>query len=338
MERRKPTYGSAVRIARLILILVKSNRPVSLDRICDQLGISERTVRRYRKAINENLSSGEGQDLLKVSRDGESESWYLSDQAEILNGKYLQVVSLHIAMVILKSLGETLLADEIKGSLNMTGSDLKPSDQMKLEQFEKKFRHSGFGRKDYSSKNKLLRKILEGLIDNKKLQVRHYSHTAKKDKYHIIHPLTLLMHRDSLYLHAYVEGYRQIRTFAVDRIQEITARDEKFRYPKKFNPDQVTDGSFGIYNSSAKDRIRIVVSFKEILYEYLTTRRWHPSQRFTEIKDSEFQMEISLKNTDEFVPWVLQFGPDAKVLEPDSLRDEVREQLELTIRRYEWLP
>ena len=36
-------------------------------------------------------------------------------------------------------------------------------------------------------------------------------------------------------------------------------------------------------------------------------------------------MEVHLKNMDEFVPWVLQFGSDAIVLEPKSLR--VRKEL-----------
>jgi len=38
-------------------------------------------------------------------------------------------------------------------------------------------------------------------------------------------------------------------------------------------------------------------------------------------------MEVHLKNMDEFVPWVLQFGSDAIVLEPKTLRDRVKKEL-----------
>ena len=38
-------------------------------------------------------------------------------------------------------------------------------------------------------------------------------------------------------------------------------------------------------------------------------------------------MEVHLKNTDEFVPWVLQFGSDARVLKPKTLRDRVKKEL-----------
>jgi len=45
-------------------------------------------------------------------------------------------------------------------------------------------------------------------------------------------------------------------------------------------------------------------------------------------------MEVHLKNTDEFIPWVLQFGSDAKVLEPESLRDRARKESMLAYENY----
>ncbi|MBW2664416.1 MAG: HTH domain-containing protein, partial [Deltaproteobacteria bacterium] len=60
MESRKPTYGSAVRMAELILMLSKAWRPVPVSQICEYFGISSRTAQRYRKALNENLIAADG--------------------------------------------------------------------------------------------------------------------------------------------------------------------------------------------------------------------------------------------------------------------------------------
>ena len=173
----------------------------------------------------------------------------------------------------------------------------------------------------------MLEEILKGLIHQSKIQILHYSYRETKEKYHIIHPYTLLLHRDSLYIHAYVEGYQEIRTFSIERIKEAINKNEPFKYPVNFNPDKLTDGSFGIYQTGDAETFKILVSFKEVLWEYITTRRWHPTQRFSKVKDGDFTMEVHLKNTDEFIPWVLQFGSDAKVLEPEILRDRVRKEL-----------
>lgn len=64
MEKRKPTYGSAVRVAELLMMILKSWRPVSINRICDHLRISHRTAQRYRKALNEYLSAEDGGNFL----------------------------------------------------------------------------------------------------------------------------------------------------------------------------------------------------------------------------------------------------------------------------------
>lgn len=334
MKSRKPTYGSAVRMAELILMLSKAWRPITVDQICEYFSISHRTAQRYRKALNENLISSDGGKFLRVLREGGVEKWYLADQEEIITATFFRIVSVYVAMVLLKSMEGTVLENGIKHLWEMVAGQLKPSIRTQLESFDRKIRYSGFGRKSYSDKNEVLEEILKGLIHQSKIQILHYSHRASKEKYHIIRPYTLLLHRDSLYIHAYVEGYKEIRTFSIDRIKEAVNKNEPFKYPANFNPDKLTDGSFGIYQTADAGTFKILISFKEVLWEYITTRRWHPTQKFSEVKAGDFIMEVHLRNTNEFIPWVLQFGSDAKVLEPASLRDKVKKELMLAYKNY----
>ncbi|MBW1794837.1 MAG: WYL domain-containing protein [Deltaproteobacteria bacterium] len=327
MERRKPTYGSGVRLAELILLLSKAWRPVPVNQICERFGISHRTAQRYRKALNENLMAGDGGTFLRVIREGGVEKWYLADQEEIVSATFFRIMSVYVATVLLKSLEGTPLGDGMKHVWEMVAGQLKPSIRTRLELFDRKIRYSGFGRKSYTEKNTVLTEILKGLIHQSKLQILHYSHDASKEKYHIIKPYTLLLHRDSLYVHAYVEGYRQVRTFSVDRIKNVVNTNEPFKYPANYDPDKLTDGSFGIFETPGARPFKVSVSFKESLREYITARLWHPTQRFSAVKNGIFTMEVHLTNTREFVPWVLQFGGDAKVLEPKSLWDEIKKEL-----------
>ena len=284
MEKRKPTYGSAVRMAELILILSKSWRPVTVDQICDELRISVRTAQRYRKAPNENLSSSDGGDLLRVIREGGIEKWYLADQDEISRATYFRIMSVYVAMALLKSMEGTVLKDGMDSVWEMLVGNLKPSDRVKFQQLDQKIRYSGFGRKNYSEQNEVLKELLNGLINNRKVQILHYSHRVKRERYHIVHPYTILLHRDSLYLSAYDEEYEDIRTFLIDRIKDTVLKNEKFRCRVNFNVDNLTDGSFGVYKSNGDKAVKVRVRFKEILWEYLTTRKWHRSQIYSNVK------------------------------------------------------
>jgi predicted DNA-binding transcriptional regulator YafY len=327
MEKRKPTYGSAIRMTELVLKLSKSWRPIPVNQICEYFSISLRTAQRYRKALNENIATEEGEEFIRVIKEGGIEKWYLANQEDIMTATYFRITSVYVAMALIKSLESTVLENGLKYVWEMVTGHLKPSVKASLDHLNRKFRYSGFGRKSYAKKSEVLTDILKSIIHQKKLQILHYSHNVHRNKYHIIHPYTLLLHRDSLYLNAYVEGYEQIRTFLIDRIEEVVYINEPFKYPSNYDPDIITDGSFGIYQGANDKSSKITLQFKEILREYITTRFWHPTQKFSQIKNGTFTMDIELNNTNEFMPWILQFGSDAKVLKPKSLRDKIKKEL-----------
>ena len=53
MQQRKATYTSATRMADMVLMLSRSWAPVPLEKLCDELGVSPRTAKRYRSALND---------------------------------------------------------------------------------------------------------------------------------------------------------------------------------------------------------------------------------------------------------------------------------------------
>jgi len=334
MEKRKPTYNAAVRMAQLVSILSQAWRPVSIDIIGEQLNISLRTLKRYRKALNEQLAASDGSNFLKVIRKDNKEMWYLTDQEEIINANAFRIISVFVAKSLLKFMEGTVVKDTIDNIWGAVIGQLAPSKKKQLETFGKKIRYTGFGRKNYEDMDMALATILRGLIHETKIQITHYSKTDKKEKNHIIHPYTLLLHRDSLYLHAYTEDYRQIRTFTVDAIKNAVNLNERFNYPADYDPEKLTEGSFGIYQSKGKKPQKIVVEFKEYLWDYITTRLWHPTQKFLPIKNGWFKMELYLADITEFIPWVLAFGKEVKVGEPEQLFCAIQKEFTEAVKFY----
>ena len=334
MEQRKATYTSAVRMAHLVAMLSQAWRPLSVEQIAGTLNVSTRTLSRYRKALNEQLSATDGSDFLKVLREGKKESWYLSDQEEINSANGFRIISVFVAKSLLKFMEGTVIKDNIDNIWNIVAGQLPPSKKKQLEYFDRKIRYTGFGGKQYEEKDIILAAVLRGLIHQNKIRILYLSSGTPEGKSHIIHPYTLLLHRDTLYLHAYDEEYQEIRTFLVDRMQEASTLIETFRYPADYNPEALTEGSFGIYDSRAEKPFKVVISFKEYLWDYITTRSWHPTQKFLPVQDGRFNMEVYLSHITEFLPWVLAFGKEVQVLEPESLRDTIKNELEQALMNY----
>jgi proteasome accessory factor B len=67
----------------------------------------------------------------------------------------------------------------------------------------------------------------------------------------------------------------------------------------------------------------------------VTEARWHPSQKLTAQRDGSLLAEFMLNSTEEIKSWVLSFGVHAVVLEPSTLRDEMRAEIQSMLGLYE---
>ncbi|MCX8110796.1 MAG: WYL domain-containing protein [Syntrophorhabdaceae bacterium] len=333
-ESRKATYTSAVKIARLVSMLSSAWRPLSLEQITNILGVSPRTLARYKKALNENLSASDGTDFIKVIKEGGKEYWYLTDQEDINTANGFRIISVFVVKTLLKFLEGTVIKDNIDNIWNTITGQMPPSRKKQLEYFDRKIRYTGFGSKQYEDKDIVLASTLRALLHQFKMKIIYLSGTSSKGKERTIHPYTLLLHRDALYLIAYDESVGDIRTFLIDRIEDARVINENFKYPRDYNPETLTEGSFGLYDSRGKEPFKVKVAFKAYLWDYITTRKWHPTQRFKPVKDGWFTMEVEISHIIEFIPWILAFGKEAKVVEPESLKETIKNEIQEALGYY----
>ncbi len=274
----------------MILMLARSWAPVPLENLCDEIGISIRTAKRYRSALNKYFRhklSPEDKTFTFIQTATESgqEKWFLAQPNEQLETNSLRrLTSVYVSLVLLKSLDSSVLEEGMRDLWKMASGQIESSKKGKLALLDRKFRCSGFGKKSYTKNNAVLAQIINALIGQRKLQLLHSGAVEGKLCYHIVHPYTLLMHRDSLYLHAYAESQKEVRTFAVDRIQDAITQHDTFRYPATFDPGKLTQGSFGIFEEQDAKLFTVVVAFKETLHEYITTRVGTLSRNFHRFK------------------------------------------------------
>ena len=72
----------------------------------------------------------------------------------------------------------------------------------------------------------------------------------------------------------------------------------------------------------------VVVRFTEEQAPYIWERIWHPSQKLEELEDGRVVLRLRGRRVYEIKSWVLSFGAAAEVLEPEELREAVREEMQ----------
>ena len=78
MSSRLPNYVSAINILKFYLLLERSKRPVAVSYLVDYLSVSEITLNRYVKAINEFMGNTEGGRLIKYKIENGEKYLYLN--------------------------------------------------------------------------------------------------------------------------------------------------------------------------------------------------------------------------------------------------------------------
>lgn len=117
-----------------------------------------------------------------------------------------------------------------------------------------------------------------------------------------------------------------IRHFKVSRINDLSIVDEVFQLPSDFNlqgyrlkDDRIIQVSV-LFNREVADRVIEAKNYYMETAEYL---------------ENGYFVVFRVRHPEELLPWVLSWGGDAVVIEPDSFKNRVREEeIEKMMKRY----
>jgi proteasome accessory factor B len=70
------------------------------------------------------------------------------------------------------------------------------------------------------------------------------------------------------------------------------------------------------------------IRFRGNLGDVVAETCWHPSQRLERERDGSLILAVEVPDLDDLARWVLTNGAAAEVLEPEELRNRVRELAE----------
>ena len=129
------------------------------------------------------------------------------------------------------------------------------------------------------------------------------------------------------------EGYNKgkIKVFAVERIKELKVSTASFEYPEGFDPDEMLDASFDIVYD---DPIELKIWFSADQARYIKERKWAKEQKISDRDDGSIILEIKTSGWWDVKKWILSYDAEAKVLEPEKLRNEIAAELEKSFRQY----
>jgi proteasome accessory factor B len=138
------------------------------------------------------------------------------------------------------------------------------------------------------------------------------------------------------YLVGWDQGRKAMRTFALQRIEQLKVLSKRFERETGFDARQYFGAGFGVWSYGEGDRAHHVrLRFHDYAARFVAERQWHSSQKLSLLKEdgSELLFEAWLGGLEELTRWVLSWGSKVEVLGPVQLRQRVQAELKAMLKK-----
>jgi proteasome accessory factor B len=231
-----------------------------------------------------------------------------------------EVVALYVAQKTLELYRGTPFEKRLKSAFEKISEGLRDKIEFQWGDVDAAISFRGLGTSvaDLDLFNNLSRAVLDShevAFEYKKLGgVRHEQRRVQ--------PYHLGCVENQWYLFGFDLARQQIRTFALPRMRNLTTTKMRFRRPPEFSITSHLGESFGVFQGSAKHRVRL--RFDAFAARLVIEREWHSTQKIKNLPGGEIELSMTLGSLEEVERWVLSWGAHAKALEPAALVNRLR--------------
>jgi predicted DNA-binding transcriptional regulator YafY len=324
-----PRNQEVIRQWKVLHALEASRHGVTIDSLSKDLEVTTRTIRRDLAALQE-----AGFPLYDERDDDGRAHWRLDGQ--VLGGLEAGFTLAEMcALYLSRNMLEAVAGTPFQRDLTLAFTRLEKMLSPRMRHFLDRLPHvlaakPGPRSRGASSSPDLVAKLLEATLHYRIAHMKYHSASSGRTKEYTIHPYRLAFAQGGLYLLAYVPEYKDVRTFAVDRVASVSLDKATFTPTTKI-PDDVFGNSLGV-NTGPPSHVEI--AFDKRVAPYIRARVWHPSQSQRDAADGGVVLTLEVCNDLALRSWILGWGPSARVVAPAALAADIRTDLKNASAQY----
>ena len=320
------------RILILHRILKSRRYPVSFATLQDEVTCSRSTLYRDIAFLRDALGAP-----IEYGDDG-STFYYAADEAERfeLPGMWLTSEELAALLALNELLGRSdpgVLAGALapfRARIERLLSDQASGRALPVERI--RVLVSGSRRLDQAA----FRAVASALLARKRIKFRYRARSTDATTERVVSPQRLAHYRDNWYLDAWDHSRDALRSFALDRIREPQPLEEEALDREVGELDAHLASSYGIFSGAPK--AWATIRFSSHAARWVADEHWHSQQQGERLPDGRYELRVPYSNSRELLMDVLKYGPDAEVVAPVPLREEMKILLQLALGAYHGAP
>lgn len=148
-----------------------------------------------------------------------------------------------------------------------------------------------------------------------------------------LNPYHIICQRGNWYVIGHCHLKNEIRIFSFSRMENVQLTKEHFEIPKTFNAKDYVDKTMGVW-LSAKTKYKVRLLFTQEIGTFAAEHIWHEDQTVKQNEDGSVEVSFETTQLPEVKRLVLGQGKTVKVLEPEELVEQIREEIEVVKSLY----
>lgn len=170
-------------------------------------------------------------------------------------------------------------------------------------------------------KDGVLDTVFEAVLKERKLAMRYRRRNETElRKYPAINPLGLVFIESLIYLVATVGQHDNPVQFLLHRMEEVRLLPNSVSIPAGFSLKNYVDQGEFCYPTGG-GRVRLKALFEQEAAVYLVETPIPGELRVEETEDGRVLLEAEVEDSYQLRRWLMGFGDDVEMLEPETLRD-----------------
>jgi predicted DNA-binding transcriptional regulator YafY len=192
----------------------------------------------------------------------------------------------------------------------------------------------GLPRKPPRVNSEVKEEIYQALLWELPLRIKYQARSAERVKEYFVTPLGLVIRDYITYVVLTMSDRVSIRYFPLHRFKEAECQDAEYSRPAGFNLRAYANEEFGFPLGKSKT-IDLVIWMDNQAAVSVEECPVSKNQTMERQNEDGFILKATVPNTLELKHWILSFGQQVEVLQPQYLRQYFSEELTTLLKRYQ---
>lgn len=196
--------------------------------------------------------------------------------------------------------------------------------------------HIDFEKTPYYKGTEHIDIFLEAIELTKAVQFDYQTFNANTALRHLLHPYVIKEYANRWYIIGYLPKENSITTYALDRIIGMPkCLEQFFDVSKDFDIKKHFQYTYGVTAYQNKPIEKVILKFNSTQAKYFKSKPFHTYKLLEEKQDGTLIVEIELRPNYELTRKIVSMGKGVKVLQPQSLIEDVKKYLQDALEQYQ---